>query len=65
MAFHEILSAEQPCILCGQALLILTVYVDEGEERVRREPVPHDDRACLTFLSLRNEEWPYRAERGF
>lgn len=55
---HEILSAEQPCILCGQALLIVTVYSEGAEEKVRREPVPHDDEACLSFLALRDEEWP-------
>lgn len=62
---HEILCAEQPCILCGQALLIITVYCEGAEERVRREPVPHDDAACLSFLALRNEEWPTRETLGF
>lgn len=62
---REILSAEQPCILCGQALLIVTVYGEGAEERVRREPVPHDDVACLAFLQLRDEEWPSRAVLGF
>lgn len=61
----EILSAEQPCILCGQALLIVTVYVEGAEEKVRRESVPHDDVACLAFLALRDEEWPTRATLGY
>ena len=61
----EILSAEQPCILCGQALLVVTVYREGAEEKVRREDVPHDDDACLSFLRLQNEEWPVRREGGF
>lgn len=55
---HEILSAEQPCILCGQALLIITVYVEDATEHVRREPVPHDDAQCLSFLKIQDETWP-------
>lgn len=61
----EILSAEQPCILCGQALLIVTVYSEGAEEKVRREPVPHDDAACLAFLQLRDEEWPQRKDLAY
>lgn len=61
----EILSAEQPCILCGQALLIVTVYREGAEEKVKREDVPHDDDACLSFLRLQNEEWPSRRDGGF
>lgn len=62
---REILSAEQPCILCGQALLIVTVYIEGAEEKVRREDVPHDNDACLSFLRLQNEEWPIRREGGY
>ena len=62
---REILSAEQPCILCGQSLMIVTVYSKDSEEQVRREPVPHDDEACISFLKLRDEEWPSRAILGF
>ena len=62
---REILSAEQPCILCGQALSIVTVYCEGSEEKVTREDVPHDDAACLSFLRLRDEEWPARATLGF
>ena len=62
---QEILSAEQPCILCGQALLIVTVYREGAKEKVKREAVPHDDAACLSFLALRDEEWPTRASLGW
>ncbi len=57
---REILSTEQPCILCGQCLEIVTVYLGdvEGEEKTRREKVPHDDVACRSFLRLRDETWP-------
>ena len=62
---REILSAEQPCILCGQALLIVTVYIEGAEEKVRREDVPHDNEACLSFLRLQNETWPIRRGEGY
>lgn len=61
----EILSAEQPCILCGQALLIVTVYSEGAEEKVRREDVPHDDAACLSFLRLQDETWPAQRDRTY
>ena len=62
---REILSAEQPCILCGQSLQIVTVYCEGAKEDVRREDVPHDNEACLSFLKLRDEEWPARGRLGF
>lgn len=62
---REILSAEQPCILCGQCLQIVTVYSEGSREEVRREDVPHDYDACLSFLRLSHEEWPARARRAF
>jgi hypothetical protein len=57
---REILSAEQPCILCGQLLEIVTVSVDPDtdEERIERDQVPHDASACLSFLRLYQETWP-------
>jgi hypothetical protein len=60
---REILSAEQPCILCGQALEIVTVSMDDDtdEERIERDQVPHDARACLSFLRLYQETWPPKA----
>lgn len=61
----EILSAEQPCILCGQCLHIVTVYREGSREEVRREDVPHDSDACLSFLRLVHEEWPARARQAF
>jgi hypothetical protein len=57
---REILSAEQPCILCGQLLEIVTIHRDEdsNEERIERDRVPHDAVACLSFLRLYQETWP-------
>lgn len=60
---REIFSAEQPCILCGQMLEIVTVSRDDDtdEERIERERVPHDGDACLSFLRLYQEIWPVSA----
>lgn len=62
---REIMSAEQPCIVCGQSLDIVTLYRDDltGEERIERERVAHDDAACLSFLRLAREYWPADAVR--
>lgn len=62
---REILSAEQPCILCGQALLIVSIFSDGKNEKATREWVQHDDDACLSFLKLRDEEWPMRSDLAF
>jgi hypothetical protein len=61
----EILSAEQPCIFCGAALLIVTWHRDEdtGEERIERSPINHDDVTCREMLVLFREEWPYVARK--
>ncbi len=60
---REILSAEQPCILCGQSLMIVTWYRDDdtGQERTERETVAHDDVACSSFARLAAEFWPIKA----
>lgn len=57
---REIISAEQPCILCGQLLEIVTVMYADGDEpeRIERDRVPHDNSACLSFLRLYQEIWP-------
>lgn len=56
----EILSAEQPCILCGLALEVVTLHRDDdtGEERIDRVALPHDSAACLRMLELYKEIWP-------
>lgn len=57
---REILSTEQPCILCGMALLIVTVCRDDdtGEERTDRVDLKHDEDACRQMLRLYSETWP-------
>lgn len=63
---REILSAEQPCILCGQLLEIVTVSRDDetSEERVDRHQLPHNADDCLSFLKLYQETWPVSAQRA-
>ncbi len=62
---REILSAEQPCILCGQLLEVVTVTRDDdtNEERVDRHNVPHPQEDCLSFLRLYRETWPVSTQR--
>jgi hypothetical protein len=57
---REILNAEQPCVLCGSLLSIVTWYLDEcsGEEEIRREEIPHPTQECTRLLKLYREEWP-------
>ena len=57
---REILSTEQPCVLCGMALQVVTLYRDEltDEERIERVDLPHDLDACARMLSLYPEVWP-------
>jgi hypothetical protein len=56
----EILSVEQPCILCAQALEVVTVSrdVDTGEERIERTRLDHSAVTCAATLALYREEWP-------
>lgn len=60
---REILSAEQPCILCGQLLEIVTIDRDDDAdvEHVRRERVEHSEQECLSFARLYAETWPCHA----
>ena len=60
---REILCAEQPCILCGQLLQIVSIHRDDdtNEEHVRRETVEHSEQDCLTFAKLYSETWPCHA----
>lgn len=63
---HEILSTEQPCILCGTALLVVTIHRDDdtGQERVDRTPLPHTEAECLRLMRLYLEAWPPVQVRG-
>jgi len=58
----EILSAEQPCILCGQLLEVVTITSDTitGEERIERNNLDHNSVSCLAALKTYREEWPWR-----
>lgn len=57
---REILHAEQPCIICGTLLEVVTIHRDDdtGEERVERNRSVHSDRECARFRVLYSEEWP-------
>lgn len=57
---HEILSTEQPCILCAQPLEVVTISrdTDTGEERVERTRLDHNESECLRVLRVYKEEWP-------
>lgn len=57
---REILSAEQPCVLCGQLLEIVTIHQDDDtdEQHIRRERVEHSHEDCLSFARLYREMWP-------
>lgn len=57
----EILSAEQPCILCAQPIFVLTIHRDQdtGEERTERTLLDHDDHSCRAMLALYREAFPW------
>lgn len=56
----EILSCEQPCIICGTPLEIVTILTDDlsGEERIERTRFPHSETECLRRFNLYRETWP-------
>jgi hypothetical protein len=58
---HEILSAEQPCILCAQPLEVVTIHgdPDTGEERTERTRLDHNDETCRATLALYREAFPW------
>lgn len=58
--FTEILSTEQPCILCGMALQVVTLSRngETGQERIERVNLPHDEADCCRMLALYPETWP-------
>lgn len=57
---HEILSVEQPCVLCAQAMEVVTITRDSltGEERIERTRLDHTEVSCAATLALYKEEWP-------
>lgn len=58
---HEILTTEQPCILCAQPLEVVTISrdLDTGEERTERTRLDHDDHTCRATLALYREAFPW------
>jgi hypothetical protein len=61
----EILSAEQPCILCAQPTEVVTWTrdPDTGEERIERTRLDHNDVACAQTLALYREAFPWHSAR--
>jgi hypothetical protein len=57
---HEILSVEQPCILCAQPIEVVTILKDyaTGDERIERTRLDHSDAACAVTLALYREAFP-------
>lgn len=57
---HEILSAEQPCILCAQPIEVVTLHrdTDTGEERTERTRLDHNDETCRATVALYREAFP-------
>lgn len=58
---HEILSVEQPCILCAQPTEVVTISrdTDTGEERIERTRLDHNDQICRDTLALYEEAFPW------
>ncbi len=58
---HEILSIEQPCVLCAQMLEVVTISRDSdtGEERIERTRLDHNEKACAATLELYREAFPW------
>lgn len=52
---REILTITQPCVLCEEPLEAWHLLRDEetGEERIEKEPIPHDCDAMRALLRER------------
>jgi hypothetical protein len=61
----EILTTEQPCILCAQPLEVVALYKDEvtGEEHIERSRLDHNDVECRRILALYREAFPWQSAR--
>ena len=61
----EILSAEQPCIICAQPLEVVTLHrdTDTNETRSERTRLDHSEETCMATLSLYREAFPWHADR--
>jgi hypothetical protein len=62
---HEIMSVEQPCILCNQPLEVVTIIrdLDTGEQRTDRTRLDHSDDDCRATLALYREAFPWPSAR--
>jgi hypothetical protein len=60
----EILSAEQPCVLCAQPLEVVTISrdLDTGEERTERTRLDHNEVTCRDILKLYREAFPWQRD---
>ena len=58
---HEILSVEQPCILCAMPLEVVTISKCSitGDERLDRTRLDHNDETCRATLALYREAFPW------
>jgi hypothetical protein len=56
----EILSVEQPCILCAQPMEVVTIFRDSDtdEERIERTRLDHTAASCRATMALFRETWP-------
>ncbi len=63
---REILSVEQPCVLCGQALEVVTISRDDesGQERIERQPLDHTITNCAEMRKLMAERFPTMSRRN-
>lgn len=58
---HEILSTEQPCVLCAQPIEVVTWSHDPltGDERIDRTRLDHSSESCAATLALYRETFPH------
>ncbi len=59
----EILSVEQPCILCAQPLEVVTILKDHdtGQERIERTMLDHTAASCAAIFALYRETFPWHS----
>ncbi len=59
----EILTSEQPCVLCAQPLEVVTISrdTDTGEERIERTRLDHSTENCAGILALYREGFPWHS----
>jgi hypothetical protein len=62
----EIMTLEQPCIVCEMPLEVVTLFRDDvtGEGRIDRTRLDHDEHTCAARLALYRETFPYTGKVG-